>query len=235
MNYKKQCPFCKNKKLYAVSNTSLKCSACKRKYSHIKLEKDYKILNFFCDNISANECAKSLKISYKSVRDRYMDFRKFLYIYIENIYIENYAEFNEHDEYYFLPQNKRGRVKYLFEAIGILGMAYNNSIYTLLLPDQFAHIKNRLDNEKIIYIKEYARFLNRHKIMHFEKFDSRLIRFWVYLEEKLLHFKGVSKENFIYYLKEYEFKFNHKKEKQKKILWQLWIEFKMQELQPLQV
>jgi transposase-like protein/DNA-directed RNA polymerase subunit RPC12/RpoP len=218
------CPFCGNKRLYKVTQTSFKCSTCRRKYSQKKLEKDFIVLDCFCENLSVNECAKSLHLNYKSIKDRYMDFRKLTLLHVEEIYRQNRAEFSEYDEYYFLPQNKRGKVKYLFEAIGILGMVYHDLVYTLLLPDQFSHIKNAQKDIKITYMKEYAKYLNRYKIMHFEKFDSQLIRFWIFLEENLLHFKGVSKENFIYYLKEYEFKFNYTKEEQKKILWRLWIE-----------
>ena len=220
---KERCPFCGSKRLYKVTQTSFKCSTCKRKYSQKKLEKDYNILDYFCKNISANECAKSLHVNYKGVKDRYMDFRKLALLYVEDIYSKTRTEFSEYDEYYFLPKNKRGQVKYIFEAIGILGMVYSNSIYTLLLPDQFSHIKNAQKDMKIAYMKEYAKHLNRYKIVHFEKFDSKLIRFWIFLEEKLLHFKGISRENFIYYLKEYEFKFNHDTDKQKKILWRLWL------------
>lgn len=181
-------------------------------------------MDYFCKNISANECSKALHVNYKSVKDRYMDFRKLALLHVEQVYNQNRSEFSEYDEYYFLPKNKRGKVKYLFEAIGILGMVYKNSVYTLLLPDQFSHLKNALHDVKITYMKEYAKYLNRHKIVYFEKFDSQIIRFWIFLEKNLLHFKGISKENFIYYLKEYEFKFNYDKEKQKEILWKLWIE-----------
>jgi len=217
------CPFCESKLLYKVTQTSFKCSLCSRKYSIKKLEKDLDILECFCDDMSANECASFLHINYKSVKDRYMDFRKLALIHVEEIYTKNRVEFSEYDEYYFLPQNKRGKVKYLFEAIGILGMVYNNTVYTLLLPDQFSHLKNAQKDIQFTYMKEYAKHLNRYKIVHFEKFDSQLIRFWIFLEEKLLHFKGISKENFIYYLKEYEFKFNHNKDNQKKILWRAWL------------
>jgi len=220
------CPFCGSKRLYIITKTSFKCSRCKRKYSFLKLEKDKQIMEYFCKDISANECAKSLHINYKSVKDRYMDFRKLLLLHVEAKYNQNHTEFNEYDEYYFLPKNKRGKVKYLFDAIGILGMVYDSCVYTLQLPDQFSHIKNAHHDLKITYMKEYAKFLNRYKIVHFEKFDSKLIRFWIFLEDKLLHFKGISKENFIYYLKEYEFKFNHDLDEQKNILWGLWIKNK---------
>jgi len=226
---KKICPFCGSKQLYIVSKTSLKCSLCKKKYSLKKLETDLKCIEYFCNDISARECAKFLDFNYKTVQDRYMDFRKLLLLYSEKQYISNHSDFTEYDEYYFLPKNKRGQVKYLFESIGILGQVYDEMVYTILLPDQFSHLRKKslVNNEvNFAYLKEYSKYLNRYKIVHYEKFDSKIIRFWVFLEEKLLHFKGISRKNFSFYLKEYEFKFNHSKEEQKKILWQSWIAIK---------
>ncbi len=217
------CPYCFSKHLYKVTQTSYKCSKCKKKYSIKKLQKDSTIMDYFCDNISANECAKTLNFNYKSVKERYMDFRKLALLHLEEIYTKNSNQFSEYDEYYFLPKHKRGKVKYLFDAIGILGMVYNTKIYTILLTDQFSHIKQESKDIQITYIKEYAKYLNRYKIVHFEKFDSLIIKFWVYLEKNTLHYKGVSKDNFIYYLKECEFKFNFNRKEQKDILWKRWL------------
>jgi len=223
------CPFCGCKQLYIVSKMTLKCSTCKKKYSTKKLETDIKAIEYFCNDISAKECAKSLHVNNKTIQDRYMDFRKLIVLHIEDQYINQHSTFTEYDEYYFLPKNKRGKVKYLFESIGILGQIYNSTVYTILLPDQFSHLrKESMLNPDInfAYLKEYSKYLNRYKIVHFKRFDSKIIRFWVFLEEKLLHFKGISRENFAFYLKEYEFKFNHTKEEQKNILWKLLIDIK---------
>jgi hypothetical protein len=35
-------------------------------------------------------------------------------------------------------------------------------------------------------------------------------RFWSYAKKRLLKFHGVSRENFVYYLKELEFRYNHR-------------------------
>lgn len=223
------CPFCSGKKLYTVSKTSLKCASCHKKYSTKKLETDATCIEFFCKDTSANKCAQSLHVNYKTIQNRYMDFRKLIMLYIEDTYKAKQALFTEYDEYYFLPKNKRGKVKYLFESIGILGQVYEDTVYTILLPDQFSHLRQEaLLNPEVnfAYLKEYSRFLNRYKIVHFEKFDSKIIRFWVFLEEKLAHFKGIDRENFAFYLKEYEFKFNHTVEEQQNILWKLWIDTK---------
>lgn len=223
------CPFCGSKQLYIVSKTTIKCSTCKRKYSTKKLEIDLKCIEYFSNDISAKECAESLHVNYKTVKDRYMDLRKLITLHVEEQYISQETLFTEYDEYYFLPKNKRGKVKYLFDSIGILGQVYNETVYTIILPDQFAHLrKGALINSdtNFAYLKEYSKYLNRYKIVHYKRFDSKIIRFWVFLEEKLLHFKGISRENFAFYLKEYEFKFNNEKDEQTKILWKLWIDIK---------
>lgn len=223
---KSTCPFCASKRLYKIDAHTQKCSTCNKKYSLKKLEFDWLVLSCFCDDKSALECKDILSVNYKSIKDRYTQFRRLITHHAQEQYNKSEDRFSEYDEYYFLPKKKRGKVKYLFEAIGVLGMLYDDFVYTLLMPDQFAHLKDTDFGTKevnVAYLKEYAHYLNRHKIMHFEKFDSPLIHFWAFLEQKLLKYKGINSENFIYYLKEYEFKFNYPCEQQKEILWSAWL------------
>ncbi|WP_458699424.1 hypothetical protein ACKGJI_06225 [Sulfurospirillum sp. 1307] len=227
MNFE-NCPFCGETKLYKVSKNSFKCSKCAKKFSHTKLKRDYEVLKYFIEDFSAKKCSEILKVNYKTVKERYDDFRKIIALHVENIYLNNHKEFTEYDEYYFLPKNKRGKVKYLFDSIGILGQVYEDKVYTILLPEQFAHLKNENLNKEInlVYMKEYSKYLNRYKIVHFEKFDSIILKFWAYLENRLDKYKGISKDKFAYYLKESEFKFNYTKEEQLKIIWNLWLKYK---------
>jgi transposase-like protein/DNA-directed RNA polymerase subunit RPC12/RpoP len=225
MNFK-NCPYCGKNRLYKVSKTSLKCAYCSKKFSTVKLQRDYDVLKYFIDEFSAKKCSEELNLNYKSVKERFDDFRKIILLHVEEIYKTNHKEFIEYDEYYFLPKNKRGKVKYLFESIGILGQVYSdNKVYTVLLPDQFAHLRGENFNKEInlAYIKEYSKYLNRYKIVHFKEFDSLIIKFWAYLEMRLDKYKGILRENFIYYLKESEFKFNYTKEEQFKTIWSLWL------------
>lgn len=227
VSFKRMCPFCKSKRLYKVSSSSIKCASCQKKYSVARLEKDLIIMEYFCNDITANECAKTLNINYKNVKERFESFRKLLFLHSEQTYSNKDGQFSEYDEYYYLPQNKRGHVKYLFDAIGILGMVYEQSIYTLLLPDEFFHLRSQKNSDKQVdmaYINSYAKYLNRYKIVHYERFDSLILNFWVYLEKQLSRYKGIQRENFVYYLKEYEFKFNYKKEDRLSTLWKLWID-----------
>lgn len=212
----KQCIFCGHTKLYKVSSTQFRCSTCKRTFSHAKHSQEQAILACFIDNNSAYECATLLGLNYLTVTKKYQKLRLMLIAHSETLYTEHTETFSQYDEYYFLPTCKRGKPKYIFDAIGILGMLYGKRIYTLLLPDQFAHLKNLEENA--IEKETYARYLNQHKVAHYESFDNALVDFWHFLEDWMDHFKGVKKENFIYYLKEAEFKFNYDKEEQRLIL-----------------
>lgn len=214
------CIYCGHTKLYKVSSSQYRCISCKRTYSYEKYAQGIAILNAFVENKSAHECALQLHLNYLTIKKVYQKLRLLLIKYSEELYTNQQETFSQYDEYYYLPTSKRGKPKYLFDAIGILGMMYGKSIHTLLLPDQFAHLKNLEDTS--IEKETYARYLNQHKVAHYKSFDNALVDFWHFLETWLEHFKGVKKENFIYYLKEAEFKFNYTKEEQRLILETLW-------------
>ncbi len=215
------CIFCKEKRLYQVSPTQFKCFTCKKKFSLQKYQHEQAIIQAFIANQSASLCASSLGLNYATVKKMYQKIRLLLMEYSENIYHQQTHTFSQYDEYYFLPTCKRKNPHYLFDAIGILGMVYETHIYTLLLPNQFAHLKHL--EEKAIEKEMYARFLMQHRVAHYESFENPLSNFWRYLERWMEHFKGVKEENFIAYLKEAEFKFNHKNEvEQRSILEALW-------------
>lgn len=225
-NIIKRCIYCNYHDLYEVSPTQKKCKKCGKKFSVKRLETEKKIISLFCQNKTALEASETLHVNYKTLLEKYGDIRKILTHELERLHQKNYGEFSEYEEYYYLPKQKRGKIKYLFDAIGILGMLYQDRVFTLVLPDQFSHLKDEsLSKEtNFAYMKEYARYLNRYKIIHYKKFDNKLIEFWVFLEKELEKFKGVSKENFIYYLKECEFKFNFEEEQREDFLWKIWLE-----------
>ena len=60
--------------------------------------------------------------------------------------------------------------------------------------------------------------MSLNKISKLEKKETIIQKFWEFFELSILKYKGVKEENFFYYLKEIEFKFNYKVEEQKEIL-----------------
>jgi transposase len=223
----KTCIFCHSPKLYVKSPTQYYCVTCKKVWSTLKHERDGYILDAFLANESAFMCAQKHDLAYNTVKEVYQKLRLILSTYAQEIYAKQTEAFSQYDEYYYLPNTKRHSKKYFFDAIGIFGMLYkDNWIYTLLLPDQFSGMKRLMAHDEIEAMEHeaYARFLQRHKVARVSHFEHRLGEFWSYFELFMHHFKGVKKENLIYYLKEAEFKFNHSKEKQKEIMLKLWRE-----------
>lgn len=206
------CPYCKSKRLYELKDDYKKCSSCHKKFSPRKIRTDYTIIEFFCNNISANKCAKALNINYRTVQNRYTLFRKLIANFLENEHYASIQDNSSYEEfYYFTDREKRKKKKSLYDAVNILGFYSNRKIFTLLMP-KLPKYNTEEDN------KIFERYLKWHKIYSANSYATPLNVFWKYLEENLKKYKGINEENFFYYLKECEFKFNYLHNKQIEIL-----------------
>lgn len=214
----KNCPYCNSKRLYKLQNNYRKCSSCNKKFSLKKLETDYTIIEFFCNNISAHKCSKILKVNYRTVQNRYMLFRKLVAGHLEQTYYSSVLDNSSYEEYYyFTSREKLNKKKSLYDAINILGFYSNRTIFTLLMPKLPTY-----ENEKDALT--YERHLKWHKIYSQYSYTTPLYVFWKYLEENLKKYKGVNEKNFFYYLKECEFKFNYLQNKQIEILKEIYFQ-----------
>lgn len=222
----KQCLFCNSKKLYVKSPTQVRCALCKRTWSEQKYERERLIIEAFLNDDTALLCAKKNALTYQSVQHVYTKIRLLLTTYAQKIYANKEHAFTEYDEFYYLPKSKQKSHHSMLEAIGIFGMLYDNWVYTLFLPEQFSPLKRLLTFEPNIEIGQsfHTRYFNQHKVMHINRFEHTLKQFWIFFEAYLRPYKGVKKENILYYLKSAEFKFNYTKEEQHAILMQLWRE-----------
>jgi transposase len=211
------CPYCQNKRLYILQDDYRKCSYCKKKFSLKKVEMDIKAIEFFCNNINANKASKILKTNYRTVQNRYMFFRKLIAIYNEELHYNSVQDRSSYDEfYYFTNRQKAEKKRSLYEAINIIGFYSNKQIYTLLMP-RLPNYNTQDDN------KVYENYLKWHRISSKDSYTTPLKVFWRYLEENLKKYKGINEENFFYYLKECEFKFNNLQNKQMQILKELYL------------
>ena len=207
-----KCPFCKNKRLYTLQNDYKKCSSCYKKFSLKKIETDYTIIEFFCNNINANKCAKILNLNYRTVQNRYMLFRKLIASYLEEEHYNSILDNSSYEEfYYFTNKEKKNKKRSLYNAINILGFYSNRKIFTLLMP-KLPEYNNKEDN------LSFEKYLKWHKINSLDSYTTPLNIFWKYLEENLKKYKGINEKNFFFYLKECEFKFNYLQNRQIEIL-----------------
>lgn len=210
------CPFCKSKRLYTLQNDYKKCSSCHKKFSLKKLNTDYTVIELFCNSISANKCAKLLNLNYRTIQNRYMLFRKLITLYLEEIHYSMPIDNSSHEEfYYFTNKQKKDKKKSLYDAINIIGFYSNKKIFTLLMP-------KLPEYNNVEETKTFENYLKWHKIHSINSYSTPLSIFWKYLEENLKKYKGINEENFFYYLKECEFKFNFLQNKQIEILKDLY-------------
>jgi len=217
-----KCIYCGDEKLYLLKSAQLKCSKCKKKFSAKKIRQDEELVKYFCESKTANEVSKLLKINYVTVKRRYELFRQLIANYLEEKYTDK--KVIEYDEYIYLPKSKKKIKENIFNAQNFLTFHYDNKIYNLLMPN-LNRYKNQFldDGSDEVYFKEFSKFMMFNKISKTKKMENLITKFWLYFENAILKYKGVSDESFFYYLKEIEFKFNYSKKEQTGILNELMI------------
>lgn len=206
-----QCSYCQSKQIYHLSNHYIKCAKCYKKYSPIKLQRDFDVITLFCQNINAKQAQQELNVNYLTIQKRYQNLRKLIISFLDNEYKNKKSSSNEYDEYIYLKN------KNIYDAQNFLTFTYDNKIYNLMLPSLYKFKTYDKSNE------ELEKFLFLNKIAKLQSKNSRINEFWFFLENSLKQYKGVENKNFIEYLKEIEFKFNYTKEEQEKILKALWV------------
>lgn len=209
------CPNCKNKDFYTLANDYIKCKKCAKKYSLKKIEKDKQVAISFSQNKNALETSKELQLNYKTVKDRFDIYRKEIAIYLENQYNNSVKDNTEYEEFYYIKEReKKKKKKSLSQAINIMGFYSNEKIYTILMP--------KIGKRAFDIEDGFIEYLNWHKIHSKNSYQSKLNEFWKFLEENLKKYKGVEEENFFFYLKECEFRFNYSQKEQLEIIENLY-------------
>ncbi len=201
-----QCSSCHSKHPYVLRNGYKKCSQCKKKFSVKRLQTHSKIIDAFCQNITAQQCHLQLHLNYITVQKKYTQLRQFIVHYLDEQYKQKKEYSHEYDEYIYLKSQN------IYEAQNFLTFIYHNKIYNLMLPSLYKFKSYQKSD------KELSQFLFLNKIAKLQSKTSLINDFWNFLESFLKKYKGVKSENFIYYLKEAEFKFNYTKEEQFDIL-----------------
>ena len=79
----KKCLFCDKYGLYRLADKRVKCKHCLRYYSLSKLKRELQILYYFYLEISARKSSKEMKINYRQVHRKFMQFRKCIFNYSE--------------------------------------------------------------------------------------------------------------------------------------------------------
>ena len=223
------CIKCKSNKLYKLKENRIKCSYCKSRYSLRQLSLDLWSLYYFSIESTANKTAKELGVNYRTILTRFNNYRRQIASYQEDNFRLLKGEI-ECDESYFGGRRKylRGRSK--SNKVIVLGLLERKGkIFTTVVENVTANsllneIKSRSDKGSVFYTDQFKsykslKFYRKHLTIDHQKTFGRgknningLEGFWSYAKERLLKYHGVSRDNFILYLKEIEFRYNFRKQ-----------------------
>ena len=202
-----------------------------------KLKQQADIIVGFCLDFSALKTAKLFSYRYSNVLEIYYQIRKVLII--ESIGIDKLKGIVEADESYFGGNNRKRNKKYRKKYVGrgrgtdktpVFGIRERKgNVFIDLLPN-FSNkqiesiIKRKVRVGSTIMTDEFTsykgliykgyihRFIEHGKeeyvngVVHVNGMEN----FWSWAKEHMFKFHGVFKPNFIYYLKEMEWKFNNR-------------------------
>lgn len=200
-----KCIYCKHPYTYLLSDKQQKCSKCKRKFSPQKIARRAKLFQAFKEGKTARETSLDTKMHFATVQKYYEEFRRELALYADAQYQQNIEKVTGYDEYLYLPKSLKIE-KNIEKIQHFLTLSYENKVYNLMMPKQKVSILyDQEDKDHKILLK----YLTFNKIRKLSKAQSTITSFWEYFELFICKYKGVSSEQFIFYLKEAEWRFNH--------------------------
>lgn len=226
----RKCIYCDKYGLYKLKDKRVKCKHCKKYYSIIKLKKDMKILYYFYLEISAKKASKELDLDYRLVHRAFMRFRKLIKGYCDKEAEKLNGEL-ELDESYFGGKRKgnRGRgANNKAIAFGILerkGKVHTIIVENVSKETLMKAIQSKTKKGSVFHtdgfrsyadLKQYGKHnVIRHDKDEFAKAKNHINGiegFWSFSKERFHKYHGIKKNNYPLYLKEMEFRFNHRNE-----------------------
>ena len=226
----KSCIFCNKYGLYKLADKRVKCKHCNKRYSLKKLKRDMLILYYFYLEISARKTAKELKLNYKTIQNSFMRFRKAIanFCSVEEQKLNGEIEI---DESYFGGKRKGNRGRGANNKTIVFGiLERKGKIYTKIVENVSAEtlmneIQNKTLKGSVFYTdgwKSYASLeqYGKHNIIKHDEDEfakgvnhiNGIEGFWSFAKERFHKYHGIDKVNYPFYLKEMEFRFNHRNE-----------------------
>ena len=200
------------------------------KYSKISNHQIKKILKCFCDELTAVQTAKQLHLNRNTIDRHYTIFREKIATYQET-QMKQLKGHIEIDESYFGSRHRgdpRGRsTKVKIPVVGILKR--NGAVYTEVISDasrrSLMPIIARLvaKSKSNVYTDKWRSYdglvlsgYKHYRINHSKEFArshnhiNGIESFWSYVKRKMRKHNGIPRHKVPLYLKESEFRFNHR-------------------------
>ena len=229
------CLFCNKRGLYKLGDKRVKCSHCRAYYSLTKLRKDARILYFFYLELSARKAARELRLNYKSVHRQYMSYRARIAEHLDKEFTKLGGKL-EMDESYFGGKRKGKRGRGAANKAIVFGiLERHGKVYTAVVPNVKAmtlmgEIRSKAVKGSVFYTdcfksyKSLKQYGKHSRINHSKVFGkghnhiNGIEGFWSYAKERFHKYHGINRQNYPLYLKEMEFRFNHRNDDVFKLL-----------------
>jgi transposase len=232
------CPRCNCRKLYKLSSEKRRCSRCKytfhdfsgRWINHGRLScvQWLSLIKLFELELSVRKMAEQMNLAYNTVYQAVRKIRCSILAHAPgaNDLMDSEIEL---DECYFGGRRKGNRGRGAAGKVPVFGiLERNGKVLVTVVPNVTAQTLIGLTVKtvrrgSIVYTDKFRSYDSlmfcgyRHlKIDHRKRFTSGKVYinglegFWSWAKERLIKHHGVSKENFPLYLKELEFRYNHR-------------------------
>jgi transposase len=229
----RKCVFCGSFKVVRTARGYVKCRhrGCGRSKSLARLRREIAILQGFYQLVPAYRLAQDLGVDVKVITRVYQRLREALF-HLTELEAGRLKGEIELDEAYFggRRKGKRGRgaagKSVVFGLLERDGRVYTKLVQSVTAEELMRHIKGHTRKGSVYYTDAFRGYQSlrrygkhhtvNHSRSHVDKRTKNHINgiegFWSYAKHILYNYRGVSKYHFPMYLKEIEYRFNHRKE-----------------------
>jgi transposase len=238
-NHQRFCPRCKGKKLYRLADDRRRCSSCRYTFhdfsgrwinqGNLTAGQWLRLIKLFELELSVRKIAQQLRLSYNAAYKAVHTIRAAILAHSTDgdVFLSGEVEV---DESYFGGKRKGKRGRGAAGKVPVFGILEREGrVFVEVLPstrakDVLALTVKKVRRGSIVYTDKYKSYDAlmfcgyRHLRVDHGKYFSRgrvyingLEGFWSYAKERIMKYHGVSPQRFPYYLKELEFRYNHRK------------------------
>jgi len=226
----RKCIFCDNYGLYRLADKRVKCKYCNKKYSLLQLKRDIIILYYFYLELSASKTSRELELDYNTIQSRFMQFRKKIAEFCNQEAKKLNGEL-ELDELYFGGKRKGNRGRGANNKAIVFGiLERKGKVHTVIVENVNAEtlmkaIKSKTKKGSVFYTDGFRSYndlkqFGKHNVIRHDEDEfakeknhiNGIEGFWSYAKERFHKYHGINKTNYPFYLKEMEFRFNHRNE-----------------------
>lgn len=237
----RKCIFCGSFKVTKTKRRYIKCRRCGKSKSLSKLKRELEIIKGFYQQQPAYRLAHDLSVDVKVITRIYQRLREMLY-HVSELEGGKLKGEIELDEAYFggSRKGKRGRgaggKSIVFGLLERDGRIYTQVVEQVTAEELMHHIRTKTRKGSVYYTDAFRgyqslkRYGKHHTVNHNKSFVDKKTKnhingiegFWSYAKHILYNYRGVSKYHFPMYLKEIEYRYNHRKQNLFKLLLKLY-------------